>query len=83
MPSETLSLWLGREYMLGSDAIWVAPWDAVHQEVDAGAVAQLPVALEPQGGSVGVSTNITLPLSHAAREVYDCLVLAAAESCTL
>lgn len=80
---ETLSLWLGREYMMGSDAIWVAPWDAVHQEVDAGVVAQLPVALEPQGGSVGVSTNITLPLSHAAREVYDCLVLAAAENRTL
>lgn len=62
---ETLSLPLSRGYTLGSDAIWVAPEEAVDGSVAAGELYELALPLEQQGGSVGLCLNATLRPSLA------------------
>jgi len=62
---ETLSLPLSRGYTLGSDAIWVAPEEAVSEGIAAGELCELALALEQQGGSVGLCLNATLRPSLA------------------
>ncbi|WP_416139301.1 pca operon transcription factor PcaQ [Halomonas sp. HK25] len=62
---ETLSLPLSRAYALGSDAIWVAPEEAVGESVAAGQLCELSLSLEQQGGSVGLCLNATLRPSLA------------------
>ncbi|ERS91924.1 pca operon transcription factor PcaQ [Halomonas sp. PBN3] len=62
---ETLSLPLSRGYTLGSDAIWVAPEEAVGESVAAGELYELALPLEQQGGSVGLCLNATLRPSLA------------------
>lgn len=54
---ETLSTALSHSYVFGSDAIWIAPADAVGREVADGALAQLPLPVEEPGGSVGLCWN--------------------------
>lgn len=62
---ETLSLPLSRGYTLGSEAIWVAPEEAVGDSLAAGELRELSLSLEQQGGSVGLCTNATLQPSLA------------------
>jgi len=66
---ETLSLPLSRGYTLGSDAIWVAPEEAVGESVSAGELCELALPLEQQGGSVGLCLNATL-LPSLALEAF-------------
>lgn len=75
---ETLSLSLSRSYVLAGDAVWVVPLDAVQADLADGVLVKLPVALETQGGSVGICTNVALPLSANARQCHACLVETAA-----
>ncbi|MBZ9540310.1 pca operon transcription factor PcaQ [Modicisalibacter tunisiensis] len=62
---ETLSLAVSRRYVLDSDALWVAPREAVSEDVAAGRLAVLEVGLERQGGSVGLCINASLRPSLA------------------
>ncbi|WP_280547747.1 pca operon transcription factor PcaQ [Halomonas sp. 11-S5] len=62
---ETLSLPLSHRYTLGSDAIWVAPEEAVRGALDDGRLGELALSLEQQGGSVGLCTNTSLEPSLA------------------
>jgi LysR family transcriptional regulator, pca operon transcriptional activator len=62
---ETLSLPLSRGHALGSDAIWVAPEEAVADDLARGELRELALALEQQGGSVGLCTNASLQPSLA------------------
>ena len=54
---ETLSLALSRSYVLSCDAVWVAPLDAVRQDLDRGELKELNVGLREPGGSVGICSN--------------------------
>lgn len=60
---ETLSLALSRRYLLGSDAVWVAPRDAVLLDLRRGELAELDLGVREPGGSVGICRNAALPLS--------------------
>lgn len=62
---ETLSLPLSRGYTLASDAIWVAPEEAVADALIRGELCELALALERQGGSVGLCRNASLQPSLA------------------
>lgn len=62
---ETLSLPLGQAVTQGSDAIWVAPVEAVHAALEEGRLVELALSLEQQGGSVGLCTNASLEPSLA------------------
>lgn len=62
---ETLSLPLSHRYALGSDAIWVAPEEAVADAVSRGELCELALPLELQGGSVGLCLNASLQPSLA------------------
>lgn len=62
---ETLSLTLSRSYVLGCDALWVAPEEAAREAVADGRLCELPLPLEQQGGSVGLCTNATMQPSLA------------------
>ncbi|GEK48219.1 pca operon transcription factor PcaQ [Halomonas pacifica] len=62
---ETLSLPLSRGYTLVSDAIWVAPEEAVTDALARGELDELSLALERQGGSVGLCRNASLQPSLA------------------
>lgn len=70
---ETLSLPLSRRYAMRSDAIWVAPLDAVREDLHDERLMQLPVKLESRGGSVGLCTNIALPPSAGIETLSACL----------
>lgn len=58
---ETLSLALSRRYLLGSDAVWVAPRDAVLIDLGRGELAELDLGVREPGGSVGICRNAALP----------------------
>ena len=58
---ETLSVALSRRYVLDSDAIWVAPLDAVRQDLACGELVELDLGLKEPGGSVGICSNPSLP----------------------
>ncbi|MCU7651114.1 pca operon transcription factor PcaQ [Pseudomonas piscis] len=64
---ETLSLALGRRYTLSSDALWIAPLDAVRVDLASGELLELDLGLREPGGSVGISSNASLPLPLAAQ----------------
>jgi len=62
---ETLSLPLSQGYVTASDAVWVAPEEAVREAVASGRLCELALSLEEQGGSVGVCTNASMAPSLA------------------
>ncbi|MGR4070154.1 pca operon transcription factor PcaQ [Billgrantia sp. C5P2] len=70
---ETLSLPISRRYTLESDAIWVAPEEAIAEDVSVGRLCRLAIDLEAQGGSVGLCFNASMEAS-LAREAF-CEVL--------
>ncbi|WP_339488226.1 pca operon transcription factor PcaQ [Pseudomonas sp. EL_65y_Pfl2_R95] len=70
---ETLSVALSRRYVEASNAIWVAPHDAVRQEIARGELSELDIGLHEPGGSVGICSNPSTPLSLAAQWCCDAL----------
>lgn len=64
---ETLSLTLSRRYVQCSDAVWIAPFDAVRQDLQAGELVELELGIREPGGSVGLCSNPALPLSMPAQ----------------
>lgn len=77
---ETLSLAISRRYVLDGDALWVAaPREAVAGDVEAGRLAVLDIALEEQGGSVGLCTNASLQPSLVLEAFCESLREVAAE----
>ncbi|MER2299333.1 MULTISPECIES: pca operon transcription factor PcaQ [Pseudomonas] len=70
---ETLSLALSRRYLLGSDALWVAPRDAVLLDLRRGELAELDLGVREPGGSVGICRNAALPLSLPGQWVCEVL----------
>ncbi|HEY4318770.1 MAG TPA: LysR substrate-binding domain-containing protein [Herbaspirillum sp.] len=51
---ETHSIFLGRTYTLKSDAIWFAPWSAVKDDVEAGALVKMPPPAKGKNDSAGL-----------------------------
>jgi LysR family pca operon transcriptional activator len=68
---ETLSLSLSRRYVQCSDAVWIAPLDAVLEELHTGLLVELQIGIREPGGSVGLCSNPALPLSRAAQWCVD------------
>ncbi|MDW5377627.1 pca operon transcription factor PcaQ [Halomonas sp. HP20-15] len=68
---ETLSLGLSRRYVQRSEALWVAPLDAVRSELAEGSLVRLPVDIEAHGGSVGLCINATRALSPATERLIE------------
>jgi LysR family pca operon transcriptional activator len=64
---ETLSLTLSRRYVQCSDAVWIAPFDAVRQDLIRGELVELQLGIREPGGSVGLCSNPALPLSLPAQ----------------
>lgn len=64
---ETLSLILSRRYVQCSQAIWVAPFDAVRQDLNRGDLFELELGIREPGGSVGLCSNPALTMSLAAQ----------------
>lgn len=62
---ETLSLPLGRAYLLSSDAVWITPLDTVREALHAGDMVRLGCRIEVRGGSVGFAVNASQPQSAA------------------
>lgn len=63
---ETLSIALSRRYVQCSQAVWVAPLDAVRQDLKQGELMELDLGMREPGGSVGLCTNTALPVTAAA-----------------
>lgn len=74
---ETLSLSVSQRFTYDGDAVWVAPREAVLDDLAEGRLAALP--LEAQGGSVGLCTNATLQSSLALEAFCEVLRELAAE----
>jgi len=70
---ETLSLTLSRRYVQCSQAIWVAPFDAVRQDLGRGELVELDLGIREPGGSVGLCSNPALPMPLAAQWCVDVL----------
>ncbi|MNO72283.1 HTH-type transcriptional regulator GbpR [compost metagenome] len=70
---ETLSVALSRRYVQSSLAIWVAPLDAVRQDLRQGELVELDLGMREPGGSVGLCTNPALPLTPAAQWCVEAL----------
>jgi len=70
---ETLSLALSRRYVLSSDAVWVAPRDAVLIDLGRGELDELDLGVREPGGSVGICSNAALTQTVPAQWV--CQVL--------
>ncbi|MCC6075260.1 pca operon transcription factor PcaQ [Pseudomonas sp. GCM10022188] len=64
---ETLSIALGRRYVLDSEAIWVAPQDAVSHDLAEGLLKELALGIREPGGSIGICTSSARPLPAAAQ----------------
>lgn len=64
---ETLSPALSRRYVHCSDAVWVAPLDAVRLDLQSGELEELSLGVREPGGSVGICSNAALPLSLAGQ----------------
>ncbi|SHL21124.1 pca operon transcription factor PcaQ [Halomonas caseinilytica] len=79
---ETLSLPISHRYTQDGDAIWVAPREAVIDDLEAGRVVELALRLEQQGGSVGLCTNASMEPSLALEGFCEVLRGVAAESIT-
>mgnify|MGYP001945390958 FL=1 len=63
---ETLSVVLSRRYTLESQAIWLAPQDAVERDLSSGVLCELSAELRESGGSVGLCRNGAVELPIAA-----------------
>jgi LysR family pca operon transcriptional activator len=70
---ETLSITLSRRYVQSSDAVWIAPYDAVQLDLAKGDLAELQLGIKEPGGSVGICSNAAVPLSLAAHWCVDVL----------
>jgi LysR family transcriptional regulator, pca operon transcriptional activator len=70
---ETLSPALSRRYVLCSDALWVAPQDAVCLDVQRGELIELQLHVREPGGSVGICRNGALGLPLAAERFCEAL----------
>ena len=70
---ETLSVALSRRYVQCSQAIWVAPFDAVRQDLRQGDLVELDLGMREPGGSVGLCTNPVLPVTPAAQWCVEAL----------
>ncbi|MDV7213437.1 pca operon transcription factor PcaQ [Azotobacter beijerinckii] len=68
---ETLSPVLSRRYVLSSDALWLAPLDAVRLDLQAGQLVELALGVREAGGSIGFCWNSALPLPLAAQWFCD------------
>ena len=68
---ETLSPTLSRRYVQTSDAIWVAPRDAVRLDVSQGELHELDLGVSEPGGSVGICSNAAQALPLPARWLCD------------
>ncbi|WP_447530372.1 pca operon transcription factor PcaQ [Vreelandella sp. TE19] len=60
---ETLSLPVSHRYTLESDALWIAPREAVVGELEKGELVEIALPFEAQGGSVGICTNVSMEKS--------------------
>ncbi|WP_442488716.1 hypothetical protein [Halomonas litopenaei] len=58
--ARALSLPVSRRFALDTDAIWVAPFEAVAEDLESGHLIELALTFEHQGGSVGLCTNTSL-----------------------
>lgn len=58
---ETLSVSLSRHYVRVSEAVWLAPLDAVRDDLAKGELHEVDLGFKEPGGSVGICTNPTLP----------------------
>lgn len=67
---ETLSNTLARRYALTAQAVWVAPWDAVFDDLAQGELYALAIPADLTGGSIGVCTN---PLMAQSMAIQWCL----------
>ncbi|UUQ66831.1 pca operon transcription factor PcaQ [Pseudomonas fuscovaginae UPB0736] len=70
---ETLSVALSRRYVLSSTALWLAPLDAVRLDLECGELREIDLGQREPGGSVGISSNASLPLSLAAQWAVEVL----------
>ncbi|MGK9063540.1 pca operon transcription factor PcaQ [Stutzerimonas chloritidismutans] len=75
---ETLSVALSQQYVRLTDAVWVAPFDAVRQGLATGDLVELDVGLKEPGGSVGICSNPTLAPTLAVQFCCEALRDAAA-----
>jgi LysR family transcriptional regulator, pca operon transcriptional activator len=75
---ETLSVSLSRQYVRINDAVWVAPLDAVREDLATGELRELDLGIKEPGGSVGICSNPTLPASLAMQWCCEALREAAA-----
>lgn len=76
---ETLSLPVSYRYTLESDALWIAPREAVIEELEKGLLTELALPLEAHGGSVGICTNISMAASMTREAFCETLREVAAE----
>ena len=76
---ETLSLPVSRGYVLGSDAIWIAPREAIIDDMQAMRLAELSLPLEIQGSSVGMCSNASMQPSLALEAFCETLRKLSAE----
>ncbi|MFI8481033.1 pca operon transcription factor PcaQ [Pseudomonas sp. NPDC078700] len=76
---ETLSVALSRRYVQSSAAVWVAPHDAVRQDLDRGELVMLDLGLREPGGSVGICSNPSTAATLAAQWCCEALRASAAE----
>ncbi|MDR6680597.1 pca operon transcription factor PcaQ [Pseudomonas oryzihabitans] len=70
---ETLSPTLSRQYVRQSDALWIAPLDAVRRDLATGELVEVRLGVREAGGSVGICRNGSVPLSLATERF--CVVL--------
>jgi LysR family pca operon transcriptional activator len=70
---ETLSPTLSRRYVLSSDAIWVAPRDAVMLEISRSELCELDLGVREPGGSVGICSNAAIGLPLPAQWLCEVL----------
>ncbi len=76
---ETLSPTLSRRYVQSSDAIWVAPRDAVLLDIGRGELCELELGVQEPGGSVGICSNAALPMALPAQWLCEVVREVAAE----
>ncbi|SFT88604.1 pca operon transcription factor PcaQ [Pseudomonas marincola] len=76
---ETLSIALSRRYVQSSEAVWVAPQDAVREDLARGQLVLLDLGLKEPGGSVGICSNPSTADTLAAQWCREALRASAVE----
>lgn len=76
---ETLSNALARSYVLQADAVWLAPQDAVTEDLAESMLGCLVLPGQASGGAVGVCSNPAIALSLAGQWCVDILREVAAD----